>query len=197
MSNCTVHNPLDPNTFINFDEYFKTFASFEMCVRGKELVPFTIFNIIVYSILLIFTIWLIYKCRRKLRLIQEPIPGATHEETFCLISCDIYWFTQMLLGSICLRLLYQIFQYALWEEWQNVFLTEHFLNCDGEDDSIKTSVAEMLSTLFCKYLKYTLEHIVVLVQIQEWQSMLLLIEIQKGREDGEVLFAFNAEDDLD
>lgn len=46
---------------------------------------------------------------------------------------------------------------------------------EADSGTLTVSVVEMVLFFFCKHMKYTLEHLVVLVQIQEWQCMLFLI----------------------
>lgn len=111
-----------------------------------------------------------------------PQPGALYNETYCILSVIQLRLMQAVLVIMIVIQQYPIFYLVLGDSYSSVYFTEEQRQC-------QTTVWYRQTVMqYIENFSYTITQILILLialmQIFEWQAMIMLISAQKGKSLG-------------
>lgn len=136
---------------------------------------------------------LIRRAAYKIHIIKEPIQGVNYQETYCSISLNIISWVRFLLLLSFVRFFWSLIEYAQGSNYRDLSLPKNFVEPQSNDEFNIGWTRATYQLLLALPSDYCFNYIMIL-QIQEWKSMLLIIKSQLGRKNEEILFALSHEE---
>lgn len=135
---------------------------------------------------------IIHKSVKKMKLVVTEKVNFTHDETYCILTLQIFRFNMIFMAINFLFFVLEIVEVCSMDKFSKFFLTQRFLECAPHsllNAGVYTVIKEILFIL-----RDILRHMINILQIQEWQCILYLIKTQHNRNVGQILYDYNMEE---
>lgn len=95
-----------------------------------------------------------------------------------------------------LRFFHTFFEYSFGEKFKDFFLSEKFKDPNSDIGKFNVGWSRAVHLIFMSVPCDICFYYIIILQIQEWKSMLLIIKSQLGQRNEEILFNYNHEENV-
>lgn len=173
---------------------FKTKANM-FCFYESETQSFVVSVGMIFFFIaqITLSIWLLKRAFLKYKELTKQSERPTYHETYCTISLNIlYWVRVMVVLNMVYSLV-SILEFAIGEKYSEIIYRKGFQTCRN-GSRLNFGVYYIVRLALVEWPASAIFFYLLLLQVQEWDTILHIIKSQRGLRNEEILYNYNSEE---